>query len=149
MIFGLICLGIPRFAQISANVAYWNINGHISKNIGDKLRDKQFLNNISDTDILGLGELHASALVDIPGFKLMKQKIREKNFKGPKTAGGLAVFVRKELEHFVEIMPNDIENSIWIKVKKIFNNKPEDVYIGTYYVSPPNTKQSKRDGDFF
>ena len=38
--------------------SYWNINGHISKNIGDKLKDSQFLELVSESDILGLAELH-------------------------------------------------------------------------------------------
>ena len=57
------------------------------------------------------------------------QKIREKFFKGPKIAGGLGVFVREEIDHLVQVVPNNNEDSIWIKLKKEASNEKEDIYI--------------------
>ena len=64
----------------SATFGYWNINGHRSKYLGDKLIDAEFLNVINECDIIGLGELQSEEKVDIPGFKRIEQKIRDKNF---------------------------------------------------------------------
>ena len=54
---------------------YWNIHGHKSKYLGDKLLDEEFLNVISDCDIIGLGEIQSEDKVDIPGFKCVDQKL--------------------------------------------------------------------------
>ena len=58
-----------------------------------------------------------------------------------KFLGGLiGVFVRNELSHIVHHVPNDNEDSIWIKLKKECIGTDKDIYIGTYYVSPVNSK---------
>ena len=120
---------------------YWNINGHKSKYLGDKLLDEEFLKVISDYDIIGLGEIQSEGKVDIPGFKCMNQKIRGKISLGPKIAGGLGVYVRKEVIDLIELVPNSCDDSIWVKIKS------EDIFIGTYYVSPQYSKS--RDINFF
>ena len=76
----------------SIRIGYWNIHGHKSHVIGDKLKDLEFLEIISDRDIIGLGEIQSGEEVYVPGYVCIKQKIREKKFKGPKIAGGVGVF---------------------------------------------------------
>ena len=120
---------------------YWNINGHSSKYLGDKLLDEEFLNVISVCDVVGLGEIQSLSIVDIPGFINIKQKFREKRSAGPKIPGGLGVFVRNDIIDTIELVPNSCEDSIWIKIKN------EETFIGTYYVSPKYSKS--RDIDFF
>ena len=127
--------------------SYWNIEGYKSKIVGNKLKDPEFLKLISGSDILGLAELHADKELSIPGFKSVKQKIREKKFKGPKIAGGLGIFVREEIDHLIQVVPNNNDDSIWIKLKKEASNEKEDIYLGTYYVSPYNKK--RKSYDFF
>ena len=72
----------------SLSIAFWNIHGHKSSYLGNKLSDPEFLNLLEGKDIIGLGELHAIGEVSIPGFVSKKQKIREKNLMGPKSLGG-------------------------------------------------------------
>ena len=67
---------------------------------------------------------------------MVKQKIRDKTFRGPKIAGGIGVFVRNELSHLVELVPNTCDDSIWIRIKE------DEIYVGTYYVSPSNTNEN-------
>ena len=92
--------------------------------------DREFVDVVNTCDIIGLGELQAKGDVDIPGFKSIKQKVREKKCAGPKIAGGLGVYVKDYLYDFVELVPNSCPDAIWIRLKN------EDVYLGTYYVSP-------------
>ena len=49
-----------------------------SKIIGVKVSDKQFLKEIGNNDILGIAELHAK--ISVPGFELLKLKIRGKEY---------------------------------------------------------------------
>ena len=127
---------------------FWNIHGHKSQSVGDKLNDPEFLDILSSRNIVGLGELHAEEEVSIQGFINKKQKIREKKCKGPKVAGGIDVFVREEIDHLVQVVDNNNEDSIWIKIKKEVSKEKEDIYLGTYYVSPGNNK-NKKNYDFF
>ena len=124
---------------------YWNIHGHKSRMVGNKLIDPEFLEMLSDRDIIGLGEIQSEGEVCIPGFINKKQKIREKNFKGPKIAGGLGFFVKKDIDHLVQVVPNKNDDSIWIKLKKELYNEKDDIYIGTYYVSPYNKNNKNYD----
>ena len=73
--------------QTNVKCAYWNLNGVKSKVVGEKLLDTEFLDAIAGTDILGLAELHTNEEISVPGFKFIKQKIREKNLKGLKLQG--------------------------------------------------------------
>ena len=119
------------------NMLFWNIHGQISKDIGDKFNDAEFLNVCKNYDILGLAELHTLSKPSIKGFKLIKDKIRAKTHKGPKISGGIAVFVKKEVAHIVKYIPNDNEDSIWIKLSKEATGEENDIYVGTCYLSPP------------
>ena len=129
-------------------ICYWNIHGWRSKIIGNKLVDPEFLQKISKFDIVALAELHCEKEVSLPGYKNLKQNIRDKKHQGPKIAGGIGVFVRENYLEAIELMPNNNPDSIWIKVKKGHSGEREDIYIGSYYVSPEG-KKSKRKTDFF
>ena len=60
--------------------SHWNIEGHNSTIVGNKLVDHEFLKVISKSDIVGLTELHANEEVSIPGYKCVKFKKRENKF---------------------------------------------------------------------
>ena len=68
---------------------------------------------------MGLAELHTDDEVSIPGYKLVKQKFMEKP-QGAQSkqggGGGLAVFVKNDLQNIVKVVPNTNEDSIWIKL---------------------------------
>ena len=128
----------------SLKIGYWNIHGHTSKLIGDKMLDPEFLEAISGIDIIGIGEIHSQNEISIPGFVSIKQKIREKTTKGPKLAGGIGIFVRGEVSHLVKEIENKNPDSIWVKVKN-GNKKGQELYLGTYYVSPDNKNNKKCD----
>ena len=86
LILYIMCRAKPYEKPIRCS--YWNINGHNSRVIGNKLEDPQFVDIVSGSDILGLAETHANAEIFMKGFILIKQKMREKNTKGPKIGGG-------------------------------------------------------------
>ena len=69
-------------------ICYWNIHGWSSKIIGNKLADSEFLEKISDCDIVALSEIHSDKNLSLPGFISIKQKIRKKLHGGPKISGG-------------------------------------------------------------
>ena len=99
------------------NLTFWNIHGYI-KLIGNKFSDKEFLDTFLDTHIVGLAELHINSTPIMPGFTLIKQKIRNKRHKGPKIDGGLALFAKTEYAEMITPVSNENEDSIWVKIRK-------------------------------
>ena len=130
----------------SLRIGFWNIHGHKSRLIGNKLTDPEFIELISDKDIIGLGEIHSQAEVSLPGFISKKQKIREKKSRGPKLSGGIGVFVREEISHLVRVVENKNPDSIWVRIKNGHEGK-NDLFLGTYYVSPDN--KNHKNTEFF
>ena len=121
-------------------ICYWNIHGLKSEIIDDKLLDPEFLKILQNSDLVALSELHTERKdLFIPGYRILKQKIRKKEHKGPKIAGGIAVFIKENLFNLAHVVPNTNENSIWIKIKSKIA-KGNDLFIGSYYVSPENSK---------
>ena len=130
---------------MSLHCMYWNIHGKNYKIIGNKLADSEFLEKVSNKDIVGLSELHTNDTISLPGFKLIKQQIRETKHRGPKISGGLALFVKNDLQHAVTEVKTKNEDSIWIKIQRDINKTSEDIYIGTYYISPARKQCGNQD----
>ena len=60
-------------------ICYWNIHGRKSEIIKGKLLDHQFIKMLNDSDIVSISELHSEEKdLFIPGYKILKQKIRNK-----------------------------------------------------------------------
>ena len=129
-------------------ICYWNIHGWSSKIIGNKLADSEFLEKISDCDIVALSEIHSDKNLSLPGFISIKQKIRKKLHGGPKISGGVGIFVKEDVEHLIQLIPNENQDSIWVKIKKELCGEKEDIFLGSFYVSPEG-KKSDGKPDFF
>ena len=141
-------MSCPPEAINSLKLCYWNIHGWTSKIIGNKLTDPEFIGKIDNSDIVALSEIHCDKEVSLPGFVSVKQKIREKLHKSPKISGGIGIFVKQEYKHLVQAIPNKNQDSIWIRIKKEVCKEHEDIFIGSFYVSP-DRKKSGNNPDFF
>ena len=128
------------------NMSYWNIHGYKSKIIGNKLLDPDFLSEMRNSDIIGLSETHTcDDTVDhlnIPGFIQLKYKNRKKGANNV-TPGGISVFARQNLSEFLQPVETQNEDIIWIKIKKEKLNLPNDIYLGSLYISPHKGKQTE------
>ena len=79
---------IENLQKNEIKICYWNIHGKKSEMIKDKLLDPDFIKMLNNSDIVSLSELHTEEKdVFIPGYKLLKHKIRKKEHKGPKIGG--------------------------------------------------------------
>ena len=121
---------------------YWNIHGIYSKILGEKNKDPHFLSIIQGFDVIAISELHTKVNIAIPGFLLKKQKFRPKNHKGPKIGGGIAVFIRQEIEKNFRLIPNDSVDSIWLRTS--VGQGEDETRLGFFYCSP-----EKKDSNFF
>lgn len=63
-------------------ISCWNIQGFKSRILGNKLNDPDFLNEINDSDVIGVLETHIFNEIleklDIAGFTRIKYKNRKK-----------------------------------------------------------------------
>ena len=110
------------------------MHGISSKILGDKSKDKKFLEIVSAYDVVGISELHTNNYISIPGFISKKQKFRTKKHRGPKIGGGIAVFVKHNIADNFKLIPSDDVDSIWIKTFVGTN----ETRIGFFYCSPEN-----------
>ena len=62
--------------------------------------------------------------------------------KSGTAAGGIAVFVREHTAKLFSVMDVENQDSIWLKLKKEISGEANDIYIGTYYISPPKGKEN-------
>ena len=125
----------------------WNIHGYNSRQLGNKLHNENFLNIQNDVDLIGLTETHIHEEVlhnlNIPGFQLKSHKKQKKNLKSNTAPGGIAVFVRENLVELFSTVNSDNEDIVWVKIKKEKSGENNDIYIGTYYVSPSKYSADK------
>ena len=118
----------------------WNIHGYKSRQIGAKLLDQDFLKIIGNVDSLGITETHGHDEIleelNIPGFIRISYKNRKKNLKSGTSSGGIAIFTKVHTSKMFSVMKTDNQDSIWVKLKKELSGEENDIYIGTYYISP-------------
>jgi hypothetical protein len=131
-------------SHLSLNISFWNIHGFKSRITGNKLIDPDFLSEVQKSDIIGLGETHVhDEIVDslnIPGFVLVKYKNRKKQLKANKTSGGIAIFVKENLQMKVQPVCTENQDIVWLKINKENAKLANDIYIGTLYLSPHKGK---------
>ena len=133
-------------SPLHLNISYWNIHGFKSRILGNKLIDPDFLSEIKNSDIIGLGETHAyDEIVDhlnIPGFSRLKCKNRKKR-KNNTASGGISVFVKENMRHLFHPVDTKNDDIIWLKIKKENMGLSEDIYLGTSYISPHEGKKEE------
>ena len=140
---------------VPIQVSAWNLNGHRSRIIGDKVSSPSFLDEIKNDDIVALVETHNNDdndTLSIPGYKRVSVKNRvSTNTKSNKTYGGLAYFAKPEIAKFVIPITNHNKDTIWIKLKKEIFDKKHDIYVGTVYLPPykNNQESSKKILDLY
>ena len=125
----------------------WNIHGYMSRQVGIKLRDPDFLKIISEVDFIGFGETHVHDEIlehlNVIGFKRIGYKNRKKNPKSRTASGGIAIFVKEDIAYLFSHVKTENEDTIWAKIKKEHTGIGKDIFIGTCYLSPEKgTKNS-------
>ena len=101
-------------------ISSWNLNGYKSRHFGSKLVHEDFLNEIGQSDIVGLTETHIHKEIlselHIPGYNRIAYKNEIKT--GRKGHGGIAVFIKEHLTKKVTPIQTDREYSIWVRIKQ-------------------------------
>ncbi|XP_077984642.1 uncharacterized protein LOC144439242 [Glandiceps talaboti] len=88
--------------------------------------------------------------IDIPGFTYHINSRKQKHARAKRESGGLLVLIRDCLVKCIDIIENDVEDMIWMRLKAGKCGLIQDVYICGIYVAPENsTIYRNRDQDQF
>jgi hypothetical protein len=133
------------------SIGYWNIDGLQPKH-NDKTNDLDFIEFVNSHDIVGIGETHLSTPNSLffNNYKIVSV-IRPRTKNSKRNFGGISIFVRNNLKHFVTTI-NDKEetNYMWIKINGQHISRKKDLYICFTHIPHENsTYYDKIDYDIF
>ena len=72
----------------------------------------------------------------------MEYKNRKKFKNANKSSGGIALFAKHKILDILEPFNTKNKDIIWLKLKKQYHNNPNDIYLGSVYLSEENGTQS-------
>ena len=130
----------------------WNVQG-----LRSKLDDCDFLNFISDFDILIFTETWSSQTsnVNIDGYNYFNCPRPKFNNKAKRNSGGVIIYYKHKLCNSLELITLNNKGIIWFKLKKEFLLTDNDAYFCSCYIPPEdsslykNVKSSLFEFDFF
>ena len=76
------------------------------------------------------------------GFSRLNYKNRKKFKKINKSSGGIALFAKPGVANLLEPFETGNKDIIWTKLKKQHHDNPNDIYIGSLYISEENNTKS-------
>ena len=96
------------------SVIHWNIEGIMSREFGNKIKQPELLNILNKYDIIALTETHANQdiLINLPGYSSI-QVNRPKHHRARKHSGGLAILVKQEMREAVSFLQSTSKDILW------------------------------------
>ena len=117
-------------------VIHLNIEGIMSREFGNKIKQPQLLNILNKYDIIALTETHANQdmLINLPGYSSI-QVNRPEHHRARKHSGGLEILVKQEMREAVSFLQSTSKDILWLKIKSDALYITSDVYLGVVYIS--------------
>jgi hypothetical protein len=83
----------------------WNIHGLASKVLGDKTKNKDFVDSAIKNDFLFLNETWSNTEINVPGFKaFVSDTAVPITNKACRISGGITLLVKTKFEKYVTIV---------------------------------------------
>lgn len=60
-------------------------------------------------------------------------------------SGGIGIYVRENLTPFINVIENDCEYVLWIKLNKQITNLDDELFLGSVYIPPENSRFFNED----
>ena len=110
----------------------WNING-LNDN---KTEDADFVNKLIEYDIILLYESWTSEQFnfEIDGFTCYNFYRKFQHKKAKRCSGGIVIYIRDTIKNGIQIVKNNHDTIIWIKLKSYFFNNGNDIYLAGVYM---------------
>jgi hypothetical protein len=128
---------IPSNTAIPFSCITYNVNGLLSK-----LEDSEFVNMLQNYDFVCLTETFLpfdfeSILFD--DYVIFSSHAVKLSHQG-RHSGGVVVMIKKKYACYFEHIPNDIKNTVVLKLDKLFLGTDKDVMFISMYVPPIESK---------
>ncbi|CAB4003557.1 Hypothetical predicted protein [Paramuricea clavata] len=114
----------------------WNIHGISSYVLGDKSKNKDFLDDINNIDFIFLTETWCKTNIDIPGFRaFVSDTAMPYTNQVCRKSGGTTLLTKIIFEKFVSIVKNS-KHFLWYKISKDLLNAEKDLFLCGVYIPP-------------
>lgn len=91
----------------------WNINGLFNKTLGDKTKNKDFVEAIANVDFMFLTETWSNQNIDIPGFEAINSNLAQRLSKTAcRASGGISLLFKSDYKKYI-IVTKITENFLW------------------------------------
>jgi hypothetical protein len=114
----------------------WNIHGLASKVLGDKTKNKDFVDSANKKDFVFLNETWSNTEINVPGFKaFVSDTAVPTTNKACRISGGITLLVKTKFEKYVTIVKNS-KNFLWCNVSKDILKTDLDLFLCGVYIPP-------------
>ena len=114
----------------------WNINGLNNKVLGNKTKNKDFVDAISNIDFMFLTETWSDETLEIPGFETINSiVVQSKSKTASRKSGGITLMFQNKFKNYLTTVKNT-KNFLWSKISKEILNNDTDLYICGTYIPP-------------
>ena len=136
------CIEVMSKYKFYISIASWNVQGWKSKDF-HKTDDPDFLDEIKKHHIIAIQETHCApnTYFQVPGYYVHQVN---RKLSGKKAHGGIAFLVKNELKNGIKFINTTSNDMLWLCMKKHYFNIPDDIYVGTAYVSPFNSSYTRK-----
>ena len=118
------------------SVSTWNIHGLFHKTLGDKTKNKDFINNINKLDFLFLTETWSNLNIDVPDYKAFVSDVSiPQTDKACRISGGIILLYKSQYENHVSIVKKS-KNVLWCKISKNLLSTNTDLFLCGVYIPP-------------
>ncbi len=124
------------------NIVFWNIQGLCSKTFGLKSTNTDFLNSITNVDMLILTETwcRSDVSTQCPASysEIIVSSWKLNSIHRGRDSGGLVVWIKNDLAPFTSPVQQG-KNHIWFKLDKSFGILDKDLFICGLYIPPSDS----------
>ena len=129
-------------------IGCWNVEG-LRTRYGSSTLSKLEFNDFKEyltEDILCLLETHAKQddRIELKGYNSVSIN-RAKNSKYGRFSGGIAIMIREELKHRVEIIKSNETEHVWVRLIKANIETQGDIFVCFAYLSPINSVYNSQE----
>ena len=85
----------------------WNINGIFNSVLGDKTKNKDFIDSISKIDFIFITETWTNTCLNIPGFEaIISETAKPVTNRACRKSGGISLLFKSKFKKYVSIIKN-------------------------------------------
>ena len=126
-----------NFIDTCLNICAWNVGGMVMATL-EKSKDKAFIDQIKNFDIILLSETHIGydTNINIEGF-LYYSFCREKS-NNNRFFGG--ILIKKNIRKGIALLQNYSSELHWMKLRKDYFNLKNNIFLCLAYIAPNSSK---------